>query len=79
LELSPAQNDPFYRIGCAASNISRSCDVNVIESATAFSFTCAIVPDSGIAMTLPLRMVHANATAAAEHPQARQSVQAWDR
>src|SRR5207248_8016580 len=33
---------------------------------TAFSLTCATEPDSGMAMTRPLRMVQASATAAAE-------------
>ena len=40
--------------------------MRVSESATAFSLTCAADPDSGTAITLPLRIVQANATAAAE-------------
>jgi hypothetical protein len=54
--------------GCAAPSVWISCGVSVSESATAFSFTCATEPDSGIAITLPLRMVQASATAAAEQP-----------
>src|SRR6516165_12455687 len=45
-----------------------SCGVSVSGSATAFSFTWATKPDSGTAITLPLRMVQASATAAAEQP-----------
>src|SRR3979411_781111 len=60
----------FYWLGggCAASSARSSSGVSVSESATAFSFTCSAEPDSGIAMTLPLRMVQASATAAAEQP-----------
>lgn len=42
--------------------------MSVSESATAFSLTCAGTPDSGIAITLPLRTAQASATAAAELP-----------
>ena len=34
--------------------------VSVRESATAFSFTCAADPDSGMAITVPLRMAQAS-------------------
>ena len=44
--------------------------MSVSESATAFSLTWAAEPDSGIAITLPLRMAQARATAAAEHEDA---------
>jgi hypothetical protein len=54
------------RIRNAASSVWSSCGVSVRESATAFSFTCAADPDSGIAITLPLRMAQASATAVAE-------------
>src|SRR5262249_43284888 len=54
--------------GCAASSVCSSCGVSVNESATAFSFTCCTELDSAIAMTFPLRMVQASATAAAEEP-----------
>jgi hypothetical protein len=40
----------------------------------AFSFTCVARPDSGIAMTLPLRVVQASATAAAGEGQAGRHV-----
>ena len=46
--------------------IHRSCSVSFSESATAISFTCATALDSRIAITLPPRMIQANATAAAE-------------
>ena len=42
-----------------------------MESATAFSLTCAGEPDSGIAIALPLRITQASATAAAEIRQAQ--------
>jgi hypothetical protein len=60
----------FYRRGGGylASSVANSCGVRVSDSATAFSFTCAAEPDSGIAMTLPLRIAQASATAAAEQP-----------
>ena len=59
-----------YRLGggCAAFSASISSDVRANESATAFSLTCVTLPDSGIAMTLPLRVVQAKATAAGEQP-----------
>jgi hypothetical protein len=47
-----------------------SSGVSVNERATAFSFTCGTEPDSGMAITLPLRMIQASATAAAEQPYA---------
>jgi hypothetical protein len=50
--------------GYAASSVLGSCGLSVSESATAFALTCA---DSRIAITLPLRMVQADATAAAKH------------
>ena len=37
-------------------------------SAAAFSLTCAGLPDSGMAITFPLRMTQPSATAAAEQP-----------
>ena len=42
-----------------------SSDVSANERATAFSLTCATLPDSGIAVTLPLRMAQVRATAVA--------------
>ena len=50
---------PHYRLstggGNATSRSFSSCGVSVSDSATAFSFTCAVEPDSGIAMARPLR------------------------
>ena len=54
--------------GNAASKVCRSCGVSVSERATAFSLTCAVEPDSGIAMTSPPRIAQAKATAAAVQP-----------
>jgi len=54
--------------GKAASNVLISWGVKVTARAWAFSLVCAGEPDSGIAMTFPLRITQASATAAGEHP-----------
>src|SRR5579872_775231 len=52
--------------GNAASRVLISSGLRVTDSAAAFSLVWGGEPDSGIAMTFPLRMTQARAMAAAE-------------
>ena len=66
LRSSSERKKSVDRMGAPRSTSRISCGVSVRDRATAFSLTWAGEPDSGIATTLPLRMVHASATALAE-------------